>query len=134
MLIGYARVSTADQQPQLQLDADRVHCLRRARDPVPEGVVRRRRLRKPAVGLFLDRVDQVGELDRVLDEENRDIVAHHVPVALHRVELDREAAGVAGEIGRAAVAGDGREAGKRRRRHADLGQHLRRRIVGDAVG
>ena len=70
---------------------------------------------KPAVGLLLRRVDQVGELDRVLDEEHRDVVADEVPVALLRVELDREAAHVAREVGRALVAGDGREAHERRR-------------------
>ena len=42
----------------------------------------RRRLRVAAVGLHLHRVDQVGELDRVLDEEDRDVVADEVPVAL----------------------------------------------------
>ena len=68
------------------------------------------RLREAAVGLLLGRVDQVGELHRVLDEEHRDVVADDVPVALARVELDREAADVAGEVGGALVAGDGREA------------------------
>ena len=84
--------------------------LRRQRDEVPEIVVRGLRLREAAVGLLLGGVDQVGELDRVLDEEHRDVVADEVPVALLGVELDREAAHVAGEIGRALVAGDGREA------------------------
>ena len=46
-------------------------------------------LGKGAVWLFLHRMDQVGKLDRVLDEENRDIVADDVPVAL-RVELHGE--------------------------------------------
>ena len=52
------------------------------RDEVPEGVVRRGRLREAAVGLHLHGVDEVGELDRVLDEEHRDVVADEVPVAL----------------------------------------------------
>ena len=85
------------------------------RDEVPEVVVRRLRLREPAVGLLLHRVDEVGELDRVLDEEHRDVVADEVPVALLRVELHREAAHVAGEVGRALVAGDGREPHEHRR-------------------
>ena len=68
------------------------------------------RLREAAVRLRLGGVDQVGELDRVLDEEDRDVVADEVPVALLGVELHGEAAHVAGEVGRALAAGDGREA------------------------
>ena len=67
-------------------------------------------LREAPIGRLLDGVDQVRELDRVLDEEDRDVVADEIPVALLRVELHGEAAHVAGEIERALVAGDGREA------------------------
>ncbi len=84
------------------------------RDEVPEVVVRRLGLREPAVGLRLHRVDQVGELDRVLDEEDRDVVADQVPVALLRVELDGEAAHVARQVEGALAAGDGREPHERR--------------------
>jgi hypothetical protein len=80
------------------------------RDEVPEVVVRRLGLREAAVGLVLGRMDQVGKLDRVLDEEDRDVVADDVPVALLGVELHGEAAHVAGEVERALVAGDGGEA------------------------
>jgi hypothetical protein len=52
------------------------------------------------------RVDEVGKLHRVLDEEDRDVVADQVPVALVRVELHREAAHVARGVGRAALAED----------------------------
>ena len=69
---------------------------------------------KPTVRLLLHGVDEVGELDRVLDEEDRDVVADEVPVALLRVELHGEAADVAGEVGRALVAGDRREAHEHR--------------------
>ena len=85
------------------------------RDEVPEVVVRRLRLREAAVGLLLHGVDEVGELDRVLDEEDRDVVADEVPVALLRVELHGEAAHVAGQVERALVAGDGREPDEHRR-------------------
>ena len=71
-------------------------------------------LREATVGLLLDGVDEVGELDRVLDEEHRDVVADEVPVALLGVELHGEAAHVAGEVERALVAGDGREAHEHR--------------------
>ena len=85
-----------------RVDAEALHEPERARDgPVrhrPHQHVRRLRhrattksqklscavcgLREAAVGLLLGRVDQVGELDRVLDEEHRDVVADDVPVAL----------------------------------------------------
>jgi hypothetical protein len=51
-------------------------------------------------------MDQVGELDGVLDEEDGDVVADQIPVAFLRVNLDGETANVAGQIGRALVAGD----------------------------
>ena len=51
-------------------------------DEVPEGVVRRLGLGNLAGLLGLHRVDQVGELDAVLNEEHRNVVAHQVPRAL----------------------------------------------------
>ena len=65
---------------------------------------------KSRVGLRLDCVDQVGELDRILDEEDRDVVADEVPVAFLGVELHGEAAHIAREIAGAFVAGNRREA------------------------
>ena len=65
--------------------------------------------------LRLHRMDQVGKLHRVLDEEDRHVVADQVPVAFVGVELDGEAAHVARGVGRAAFAGDGREAHEHRR-------------------
>ncbi len=71
-------------------------------DEVPEGVVRGGRLGEAAIGLLLGGVDEVGEFDGVLDEEDGDVVADQVPVAVLGVELDGEAADVAGEISGAA--------------------------------
>ncbi len=68
---------------------------------------------KVAVGLRLDGVDEVGKLDRVLDEEDRNVVADEIPVALLGVELHRKAAHIAREVERALAAGDGREAHER---------------------
>ena len=51
---------------------------------VPGAVVRRRRLGDLIVGPGLDGVDQIGELDGVLDEEDGDVVADNVKVALIR--------------------------------------------------
>jgi hypothetical protein len=42
---------------------------------------------------------QVGKLHRVLDEEDRDVVADEIPVAFVGIELHREATDVPGGIG-----------------------------------
>jgi hypothetical protein len=89
---------------------DHVHRFRHERDEVPEGVVRRRRLRHLVVRLGLHRVDQVGKLDGVLDEEDRDIVPDEVEIPLLRVELDGEAADVTREVARSTGARHRREA------------------------
>jgi hypothetical protein len=85
------------------------------RDEVPERVVRRLRLRDLVGRLRLDRVDDVGELDAVLDEEHRHVVADQVEVALGGVEFGREAADVAHGVRRAARAGHGGEPDEHRR-------------------
>ena len=72
--------------------------------------MRRLRLRERSVGRLLHGMHEIGELDGVLDEEHRDVVADEIPVALPRVELDGEPADVTGQVERALVAGDGREA------------------------
>ena len=88
----------------------------------------------------LEGVDHVRELDRVADEEDLEVVADEVPVAVDRLELDREAARVARRLGRVLGADHGREADEDGRAHAGLRQHLgagvfRGRLVADlAVG
>ena len=67
------------------------------------------------VGQALLGVDEVLELRRVADEEDRRVVADHVAVALLGVELQREAARVADGVREALLAGDGREAREHRR-------------------
>ena len=56
------------------------------------------------------RVDEVGELDAVADEEHRCVVADDVVVALGGVELHREAAHVAPGVGAALLTGNAGEA------------------------
>ena len=73
------------------------------------------RLRKVAVRLLLGGMNHVGKLDRVLNEEYRNVVADDVPVAFLGIELYGEAAHVARQIGRSLAAGHGREADKGRR-------------------
>jgi len=82
----------------------------------------------------LDRVVQVRELERVAQEEDRRVVAHHIPVALLGVELDCEAADVAFSVGRAALARHGGEAREQLCLLADLGEYLRLGVAGDVVG
>lgn len=55
------------------------------------------------------RVDDVGELDPVLDEEHRHVVSDQVERALVGVELRRETAGVAHRVGRTPAAQNRRE-------------------------
>ena len=62
--------------------------------------MRRLRLRKGAVWLGLHGMNDVGKLDRVLNEENGNVVADEIPVALFRIQLDGEPAHIAREIER----------------------------------
>ena len=65
-------------------------------------------------GVVLLRVDEVGELDAIADEEDGRVVSDEVPVAVLRVDLEGEASRVARRVRRAARAGDGREADEHR--------------------
>ena len=76
---------------------------------VPKVIVRRLCLRDFIVRFRLARVDKFGELDGVLDEEDRDVVPDDVPVALLCVELDSEAANITNSVRRASAAEDGGE-------------------------
>jgi hypothetical protein len=79
-------------------------------------------------------VDEVREVRRVADEEHRRVVADEVVVALLGVELQREAARVARGVGRAQLAGDGREAGEHRRDLADAVEEVGARELRDVLG
>ena len=76
---------------------------------------------------------QVGEAQRVTEEEHGRVVAHHVPVAFLGIELQCKTSDVAFSVRGAALAGNGREARHHRRLLADLGEDLRLRIAGDVV-
>ncbi len=91
-----------------------VHAFGHQRDEIPEGVVRRGRLRIATIGLHLHGVDDVGKLDRILDEEDRDVVADQVEVAFRRVELDGKSANVARCVAGTGAARHGRKAYKDR--------------------
>ena len=80
---------------------DVVEGLRGAGVKVPEGGGGRK------VGLWVALVDvhHVGEIDGVLDEEHRGVVAHEVPVALFGVEAEGEPTGVTLGVGAAPLRG-----------------------------
>ena len=79
------------------------------------------------------RADEVLEVNRVLEEEDRRGVADHVVVALGGVELQREPAQVPPQVGAAALPGHGGEPGPQRGRRVRLEQ--RRLGVGaDVLG
>jgi hypothetical protein len=85
------------------------------------------------VRLGFDRVYEVGELDPVLDEEDREVVADQVVVALAGVELGRAATDVADRVGRAAGAGDGGEAHEHRRAPPGFGEEVRPGYFGEGL-
>jgi hypothetical protein len=68
-------------------------------DEVPEIVVGGLALRDLVMGLRLDGVDKVGEVDSVLDEEDGYVVSDNVPIALGSVELDGEAPHISNSVG-----------------------------------
>src|SRR5664279_492694 len=100
-----------------------MHGFRRERNEIPERVVRGRRLRKAAVWFHFYSMDEVGEFDGILDEENRDVVADQVPVAFLSVKLNRKSAHVTRGIYRTSAAGNGGYTGKQGRLHTDLGEY-----------
>ena len=77
---------------------------------------------------------EIRELERVAQEEDRRVVADHVPVAFLGVELDREAADIALGIGRAAFASHCGEAGEQFGLLADLREDLGLGVFGDVMG
>jgi hypothetical protein len=72
--------------------------------------------------LWLGGVYEVGELHRVLDKEDWDVVANEIPVAFVRVELHGEATDIPRGVRRATFAEDRREAHEDRCLFADLTQ------------
>ena len=112
---------------------DHVHRLRAQADEVPEIVMRGLRLRKTTIGGWLCGVDQVGKLDRILNEEHGNVVTDKVPIALAGVEFRREATHVARQIGRPLVAGNGREPCEGGGLYTDFVEDCGTRIFGDGL-
>ncbi len=79
-------------------------------------------------------VVEVRKLQRIAEKEHRGVIAHHVPVALLGVELQCVTTNVALGVGRAALTGDGREAGEQRGALTNLGKQLGFGVAGDVMG
>lgn len=77
---------------------------------IPEVIVRRLCLGNFIVRLRLAGVDKVGELDGILNEEDRNVVANNVPVALLGVKLDSKASNIPNGVSTASASKDGGEA------------------------
>ncbi|OQB99613.1 MAG: hypothetical protein BWX80_03632 [Candidatus Hydrogenedentes bacterium ADurb.Bin101] len=82
----------------------------------------------------LDGVIEVGELQRVAQEENGRIVADQVPVAFFRVEFRGETANITFRISGAPFARHGGKSGKSLRFLADFGKNLCPGIACNIVG
>ena len=124
-----ARDGSIGHDPQ-----DHVHAFRQERDEIPERVMRRGVLGIAAVGLHFHRMDEIGKLDCVLDEEDRNVVANEVEIALVRVKFDCKAAHIARHIPCARAAGDSREPREDFRFLAFLGEERRSRQMRNRIG
>jgi len=90
-------------------------------EEVPESIgIFHVRLRVALLG-----VDEVGKLQRVADEEDRRVVAHHIPVTFLGVELEGESPGVSRSIRIPRLPCNGRESGEHRRLLADFTEETR---------
>ena len=84
--------------------------------------------------LGLARVNEIWELYGVLDEEDGNVIAHDVPVALFGIEFDGEATDVSNSIGTAAAAQNGGETHEDGRFTGSVGENGRKRhILGTLV-
>src|SRR5665647_2554660 len=98
-----------------------MHRFRREGNEIPEGVVRARRLRKTAVRFHFYGMDEIGELDGILNEEDRDVVTDQIPVAFLSIELHGKAAYISGGVHGARATRDRRNTSK----HGRFLTHLR---------
>jgi hypothetical protein len=101
-----------------------VHRFRRLAHEIEDAV----RLLAEGHRVGLQRMNHVGKLDGVADEEDREIVADEIPVPVLGVELHREATRIAGDLGGIAPTDHSREPDRERRLLAGLLEQLRARV------
>ena len=137
--VGVAAVAVHEARagrdaPVAHQDGDLVQGFGRQAPEVPGG----RGAAQVGARMALLRVDEVGELERIADEEDRRVVAHQIPVALVGVELHGKAAHVTLGVGRAHLSGHGGKARDQRRDLAhfreDAGTGVARDVLGDGEG
>lgn len=88
------------------------------------------------MGLWISllRVNEVGELGRVSDEEDWGVVEDPVKVALVCPDLDGEPTGITGSVGRTRLASDGGETDGGACLHASFAEEGRGCDVAETVG
>ncbi len=116
--------------PITEQPGEHVRRLGRMREEVPDV------LRLLAVGerVRLLGVDEVGELQRIPDEEDRHVIAYKVVIAVGCVELDREPTRVTDCLGCTPAAGDRREPHKSLTASADPVEHRGLGVGGHVAG
>jgi hypothetical protein len=77
---------------------DHVHTFRHQGNKIPEVIVRRLGLRKFTIRLRFRGMNQIRELQRILNEEDRNVVADNIPVPLLCIKLDCETADVTRQV------------------------------------
>ncbi len=91
--------------------------------------MRRRRLRNFVVRFRLNGMNDIGELDRILNEENRNIIGDKIVVAVFGIELCCKSPHIAGSIGRTARADYSGETYEDRRLHGRVLQKFGHRVL-----
>ncbi len=116
------------------LPHDHMQGFRHERDKIPIVVMSRLRLRKTAIRLILDGMNKVRKFHRVLNEEDRDVVADDVPVAFLGIQLDGKAAHIARKVHRTLVTRHGRKPHKGRNAAARLLEQMRGSDLAQCLG
>src|SRR3984957_15486558 len=100
-----------------------VHGFRREGNKIPERVMRRRGLREASARLHFHGMDEIWEFDGILNEKDRNIIPHQVPVSFFRVKLYRKSAYVPRRVHRTCAPCNGRQSCEDRRLLPDLGEY-----------
>ena len=90
-------------------------------------------LRDSPVWFRLHRMNEIGEFQRILDEEDRRVVPDEVKNAFIGIKFSGEAANIAHRIGRAGAALDGRETDEYRGFPRGIAEKIRFRHVAQAA-
>ena len=77
-----------------------VHTFWHERDEIPKGIVCTRSLRKALICFHFYGVNKIGKLNRILNEENRDIITYQIPIAFLSVKFSCKATNIARRVHR----------------------------------